>query len=204
LGITVSVNGRLSTTGPTLIVCNHPGLLDPWILASRLSIAFVAKSEMGSWPLFGPIGRACGLIFADRSNPKLASKLIAEIQDRMAKGVPVLLFPEGTTSGEDRVLSFKTGAFAAVESSPDAVIQPLYLWPEFTNGRPSTQADRERVYWPRDEAMLVNASKILSVRSIHFEILVGEPIQAAGRDRKELAQLAHSQIETLERATRIT
>ena len=117
LNISVYLNGRLPVGKPMLIVSNHPGILDPWILSSRLVVSFVAKIEMSRWPVFGPIGQACGLLFADRENRMQTSALIDRIQDRMRKGVAVLVFPEGTTSGVDKVLPFKTGAFAAVRSS---------------------------------------------------------------------------------------
>ncbi len=185
-----------------LIVSNHPGILDPWVLASRLVVSFVAKVEMRGWPIFGPIGRACGLLFADRENRMRTTGLVDRIQERMRKGVPVLVFPEGTTSGADTVLPFKTGAFAAVEKMPDAIVLPIYIWAEFIEGENSDEITRKKIIWPRGVSLIRNAGTVLGIRSLGFEILLGAPIETEQYDRKELAKMSQIMVEKLENATR--
>lgn len=202
LNISVYVNGRLPSGKPMLIVSNHPGILDPWILSSRLVVSFVAKIEMSRWPVFGPIGRACGLLFADRENRMRTSDLIGRIQDRMRDGVAVLVFPEGTTSGQDKVLPFKSGAFAAVEKMPGAIVLPIYMWVERIEGEDSNEATRKKIFWPRGMSLIKNANQVLAIKSLDMEILVGAPIETDKYDRKELAVIAQNKIETLENVTR--
>ena len=43
LNITVSINGEFPPEKRMLIACNHPGLLDPWVVGTRLLVGFVAK-----------------------------------------------------------------------------------------------------------------------------------------------------------------
>ena len=202
LKIEVSINGLYPRDKPTLIVCNHPGVLDPWIVASRFVGSFVAKIEMMNWPVFGPVGRACGIIFVDRNNRLRAGDFVAQLQGRMRNGVPIIAFPEGTTSGTDTVLRFKTGAFAAVERMADAVVLPVYMWPERIEGEASTNKSRARIFWPREISMLSHAREILQIRSLKIELLIGTPIETNNRDRKELARMAHEEIVRLELATR--
>lgn len=202
LHIEVTINGSYPRDTPMLIVSNHPGMLDPWIVATRFIGSFVAKIEMMRWPIFGPIGRACGIIFVDRNNRLRAGDFVSRLRGRMRNGVPIIAFPEGTTSGTDTVLKFKTGTFAAVEGMADAVVLPIYMWAVKVEGELSDAKSRFRIFWPRDVSMLTNARNVLAIRSLKIELLIGSPIKTRKRDRKKLAELAYEELQRLDKATR--
>jgi len=103
LRITTEVKGSVPEDLATLISPNHIGALDPWIVASHFDVAFVAKAEMGTWPVIKTVTKAVAIIFAHRKNVMKTAETLNEIQERMRSGVSVLVFPEGTTSGGNDV-----------------------------------------------------------------------------------------------------
>jgi 1-acyl-sn-glycerol-3-phosphate acyltransferase len=104
LGIHRTVIGTPPTHG--LVVANHLSYLDILILSAAAPCAFVSKMEIGSWPFFGMTARLAGTIFLNRTSRQSAEK-VAEIMGRRFKHtVPVLLFPEGTSTDGAEVLRF--------------------------------------------------------------------------------------------------
>lgn len=197
LGFTAEVQGELPVNKPSLIVSNHIGTLDPWILASRFHVAFVAKAEMGTWPVIGMVCRAVGIIFAHRKNVMKTSGTVNEIQDRMRSGVSVLIFPEGTTSNGQQLLPFKTGGFQAVAGMEDGYIVPMYFHVRTIRGQQVTTESRETITWSSPQGMFANIWHVLGLGPMHYVIRIGDPIPASGRNRKELANLSQAAVQRL-------
>lgn len=197
LGFTAEIRGSYPQDVPSLIVANHIGTLDPWILASQFNVAFVAKAEMGAWPVIGMVCRAVGIIFAHRKNVMKTSDTVNEIQDRMRSGVSVLIFPEGTTSNGQQLLPFKTGGFQAVAGMEDGYIIPMYFHVRTIRGREVTTESRETITWSSPQGMFANIWHVLGLGPMHYVIRIGEPIPASGGDRKELARASQQAVQQL-------
>ena len=200
LRITTEVIGQYSSDKPSLIVPNHIGTLDPWIMASTFDIAFVAKSEMGGWPVFGWVCKAVGIIFAHRNKVMRTNQTVDEIRARMRSGVAVLIFPEGTTSDGRKLLPFKTGGFEAVSNMNDGYIVPVYFHVRSVNGTLVDVDSRVQVTWSSPQKMWTNLWQVLGLGRLHFVIRIGEPISSMNRNRKELARAAKDAMERLKRA----
>jgi len=104
LGIHCQVQGQPPTRG--LVVCNHLSYLDILILAAHMPSFFVAKMEISSWPFFGMAARSNGTIFLDRSSLASATSVADQMAQRLKLPIPVLLFPEGTSTDGSAVLRF--------------------------------------------------------------------------------------------------
>ena len=66
-------------------------------LASQADCAFVAKREVASWPILGPICRAMNTIFIDRRlKTRYSERHAANRSRRCRRGLGVVLFAEGT------------------------------------------------------------------------------------------------------------
>ncbi|GFR48524.1 hypothetical protein Agub_g10419 [Astrephomene gubernaculifera] len=118
-------------------VSNHCSWVDIVLYMSRLFPSFVAKKEVSALPLVGPISKAMQCLFVDRE-ARLASDKLGDgggqgmsqlVKDRMqrkheggSEELPMLLFPEGTTTNNRFMLPFKRGAFVA-----GVPVQPLVL-----------------------------------------------------------------------------
>ncbi|HEY1818081.1 MAG TPA: lysophospholipid acyltransferase family protein [Kofleriaceae bacterium] len=108
--IRVDVRGDVPR-GVALIVSNHVSYLDPIAIVPSCPALPVAKGEVLGWPIVGPIGQALGVTFVRRRDPMARARVLHHIYDLLAAGVPVLNFPEGTTTNGERVLPFHRGTF---------------------------------------------------------------------------------------------
>lgn len=106
LGIRVTTHGAMPRSG--LLVCNHLSYLDIIVLSSIRPCIFVAKRDVAGWPLFGWLAHAAGTIFVDRQRPLATAFAVNRIHAAIATGLPVVLFPEGTSSDGSTVLPFKS------------------------------------------------------------------------------------------------
>jgi 1-acyl-sn-glycerol-3-phosphate acyltransferase len=88
---------------PFLLVTNHLSYLDIILLLSQLRAVFVAKREMRSWPLLGPLANLTGTIWVNRAVRRDAVRVLDQIDDAIARGDGVVLFAEGTTSAGSEV-----------------------------------------------------------------------------------------------------
>lgn len=194
----VRTTGALPYDQTLLIVCNHFGILDPFVLASTLPVAFVGKAEIARWPFFGWVARTYGVIFVDRDKQHAVSNFVQQVQNRMRSRVPVLVFPEGTTSADESVLPFKTGAFAAVSGMADGEILPVYLRPVEIGGRAVSEQNRRLVTWAGgNEPFTTNLLRITGLRSMAMEVCVGKPFRVGDMNRKALADEAYDRVVAL-------
>ena len=95
-----------------LIVSNHQGAFDIPILLAGLNIplGFVAKQELGGIPMISWWMRLSGCIFLDRENHRVQIQQIREIVDNLKEGHSMVIFPEGTRSGEAKMGEFSKGS----------------------------------------------------------------------------------------------
>jgi 1-acyl-sn-glycerol-3-phosphate acyltransferase len=115
LSVDLCVHGSMPSSG--LLVSNHLSYLDILVFSALSPCAFVSKKEVRSWPIFGLFATIAGTIFVDRSRPQLARRSVEEMQQTLAAGVSVVLFPEGTSTHGETVLPFKPALFeSAVET----------------------------------------------------------------------------------------
>jgi 1-acyl-sn-glycerol-3-phosphate acyltransferase len=109
LGIRYRVEGCPPARG--LVVSNHLSYLDILIYGAVMPCFFVSKTEVEGWPFFGSAARAGGTLFLNRSSRASARAVAEQIAERLQLPVPVLLFPEGTSSDGSRVLHFHSRLF---------------------------------------------------------------------------------------------
>lgn len=98
--------------GPFVVVANHQSILDI-LLLSRLprEMKWVAKEELFRIPWVGWMLRMSGDIPIRRGDPESGGEAIARARAYLARGMSVMIFPEGTRSARGDLLPFKSGAF---------------------------------------------------------------------------------------------
>lgn len=124
LGVDVRAAGTLPARG--LMVANHQSYLDILVLSAQAPAVFVAKREVRSWPVFGLMARLAGAIFIERVRMRELPRVIAEVRSAFAAGVPVVLFPEATTTDGASVLPFRSGLFQSAVTSA-APVTPVAI-----------------------------------------------------------------------------
>lgn len=119
LEIECTVEGKLPTGGA--VVSNHLSYLDILLYSATTPFVMVANSELQSWPLLGWLTAQAGTVYVNRSEdavPACKKQTHAEVNRLMAEAyandLPVLFFPEGTTTAGREVLPFRRGLFHSV------------------------------------------------------------------------------------------
>ncbi len=95
----------------TLIVANHRSYIDIAAVLAAAPAIFLAKVEIGRWPVLGLGARIAHTIFVCREDPASRKQAIASMQHVLDQGTSVALFPEGTTSKTPGMLPFHPGSF---------------------------------------------------------------------------------------------
>ncbi|MGA9670214.1 MAG: lysophospholipid acyltransferase family protein [Terracidiphilus sp.] len=166
LGVRLKVLGIAPERG--LIVSNHLSYLEVLVFGAALPCYLVSKMEISRWPFFGPLARAGGTLFVDRSSRASAIQVSEQIAERLKGTVPVLFFPEGTsTDGE--LLRFRSRLFTpAVDAGVPVTAASVRYVPE--DGSP----ERE-LCWFGDAPFLPHVWKILGGPGFHAEIHFSQP-----------------------------
>ena len=176
-----------------LLVCNHLSYLDVLVLAALTPSSFVAKSEVRHWLVFGWFARLAGTIFVNRNKPSRAAQSADEIAVALRDGALVVLFPEGTSSGGETVLPFKSSLLEPATRQVHALTAGLIAY-EITDGVVS----EEVCYW-RDMTLMPHLINLLSKQAIRATVSFTE-LRQGSTNRKELARLLHSEVLRLKEA----
>ena len=185
LNVQIAIEGELPRGG--LIVSNHLSYLDIPVLSATLPCVFVSKAEVEDWPIFGRYARWAGSVFVRRHDRADAARANAGVGDALRDCVPVVLFPEGTTTNGERVLRFhSTMLQPAIDAR--APITPCSIGYELEDGDPS-----QEIAWWGDMTLLPHLWNLLGKRRISARVVFGAPVEARG-DRKELSAVLHEQV----------
>lgn len=113
-GLDINIKGKhnLENHRPAVFCFNHQSSADFFILLKilRKDVAGVAKKELEYTPL-GPIFKALGAIFIDRTNKQKAIQALKPAVEALKNGTSIVIAPEGTRSGSKKLGQFKKGAF---------------------------------------------------------------------------------------------
>jgi 1-acyl-sn-glycerol-3-phosphate acyltransferase len=190
-GVKLRVNGSLPQGG--LLVSNHLSYLDILVFSGALPVYMVSKVEIGSWPLFGALARAGGALFVDRSSRASAEATTGQIAERLRGPVPVLFFPEGTSTDGSQVLRFHSRFFIpAVEAGlPVTAAAVRYV--------PSDGSLESRLCWFGDAEFLPHLLRNLGEPDFAADVNFGEP--RIYDNRRVAAQQTHDEVEAMRAAS---
>jgi len=195
----VRVEGT-AQTGPqaVLFVVNHVSYFDIPAVGSVLDAAFVAKSEVADWPLFGWFSRLTGTVFIPR-RPHRSGEQVALLRRRLARGENLILFPEGTNSDGTGVLPFKSSLLAIAvpdPAGPPVAVQPVSLaYTRTRRGEPLTGTRRDLFAWVGFDDMFPHLWRALGSAGAEVRLVFHEPLaMAAAADRKQLTRAAEARV----------
>jgi 1-acyl-sn-glycerol-3-phosphate acyltransferase len=178
LRIRVVVRGTPPSGG--LVVANHLGYADIVSLGSAMPCRFVSKASVRHWPVFGPLVVMAGTLFVEREKRGQAAEQVEELTRAAHGGLPVVFFPEGTTSDGAGVLPFRSSLLAAATQS-GCPVTPVAISALHADGSPN----RELPYYGGD-LFVPHLLRLLAGGKRSTVVLeFGAP--QTGTDRKELA-----------------
>ena len=187
----VAVDGPLPKGG--LIVANHLTYLDIVALSAALPCVFVSKVEVADWPLFGVFARRSGTLFLDRARRGAVSGVAGQMREVIESGVPLIFFPEGTSTHGGSVLPFKTSLFEPVAELGCPVTAAAISYTA------SDGSVREEIHWWGPAPLAPHLLNVFVKRRIDVTIRFGETRTRAG-DRKAIASELHAEVSALWKA----
>ena len=194
LNIKVTVVGDAGQLegGGTVIISNHLGYIDGFVLGSLFPVVFVSKREVKKWPVIGLWTILCGTIFINRQKKDQVGLLVSEMSRKLKEGANILLFPEGRATNGERMLPFQTAPLAAPLRNR-SIIVPVSLVYKSVDDKAVSKANRDLIYCYDDMDFVPHFWKLLSLRRIEAVVTIQPKIDcsryednSAGRKRLAL------------------
>ena len=207
LRVSIRIVGEPVRDRTTLFVSNHVSWVDILVIGSIMPVAFVAKREVADWPLIGVTAKLQRTVFVDRKRRQRTGEAIAGMINRLAGGVPVVLFAEGTSSDGNRVLPFRSALVGVVnDAAADTglagklVIQPMSIGYTGQYGISMGRQHRPLVAWYGDLDFLPHIKDFIARGAVDAVVSYGEPIPADAADRKIMTKSLETAVRTLNAA----
>ncbi len=171
-----------------MLLANHVSWIDVFAIHAAVPSRFVAKAEIGDWPLLGILVTRVGTLYIERGRRHAVASMNHRVRERLKDGETVAVFPEGTTTDGRSLLPLHSNLIApAMEVGAEC--WPLALrYSE--HGEPSSAAA-----FVGDIGLVASLWNILVARRLQIELAFLEPVPTAGsRDRHHVAEVAAERI----------
>lgn len=138
VGVKIEVCGRehLQAGCNYIFMSNHASNLDPPVLISAIPgrCSVLVKKEVFRIPVLGTGMRLSELVPVDRGDHEAAIESVQAAIRVLRKGFHMLIYPEGTRTGDGRLLPFKKGPFylamdSGVPVVPVTILGTYESWP---------------------------------------------------------------------------
>jgi 1-acyl-sn-glycerol-3-phosphate acyltransferase len=137
---------HLPARGPALVVANHVSYADCFVLgaACDFPLRFVYFHGLDDVPIVGRVCRLCGgiPIASAKEDPELLATALEEVDDALAHGEVVAIFPEGSLTRDGEIADFRSGIERVLARRPVPVVPAALrgLW-----GSKMSRAARKRI-----------------------------------------------------------
>ena len=201
-GLKIDVRGDVYRDGQVMFMANHLSYLDIPVLGNLLSAAFVAKQDVQDWALFGSLSKLQQTVFISRD--RVAAKHVQQqLDERLARGQSLIVFPEGTSTDGRDVRDFKSSLFSLVVKSTVAGlrVQPVTLQVIEADGTPvrrdSDQGLLDVYAWhiDMDTDLGVHLWRFAQTKGARLQVSFHAPMHASDyTDRKAMAQACQKRV----------
>lgn len=200
LGIRIHRTGSCPPVKGIFVVSNHSSYLDIIVLGSLFPAVFLAKKEVGSWPLIGWLARLAGTRFVVRESRKSTADALENIKQLLDSGMNVIVFPEATTNDGTMVRDFRSSLFKAPVDMKVPVL-PVSVMYSHVNSIAMTPEMLDSVAWYGEMDLIPHLWDVLGLKRIDVRVHRGPVIREvlaedSSKTRKILAAFAHSEVMT--------
>jgi 1-acyl-sn-glycerol-3-phosphate acyltransferase len=175
LGFQCEVEGWIPRGGA--VISNHLSYLDILLYSSVRPFVMVAKTEVRGWPLLGWITSRAGTVYVKRGGgPKSWPSVNAAMAEAYHSGLPVLFFPEGTTTDGAGVLPFRRGLFHSVLNNwvPLRTAALRYSLKEDAANRGASVG--EDICWWGEMGFTSHVFRLLGLRGVSVKVRFGDEV----------------------------
>jgi lyso-ornithine lipid O-acyltransferase len=185
LGVEITVVGRFPERGT--VISNHLTYLDIVVFATIHSCVFVSKEEIRKWPVVGWMTTMSGTVYVARGNGGSAMKAREGMQAALDAGLPVVFFPEGTTTNGGHLLKFRSGLLAQVLEGGSSVTAAHVRYSCVLDNGQNFSVGDDVCYWG-DRNMLAHVFKFLGLRGVRAEVQFADaPIEFSSDLHRKIA-----------------
>src|SRR5262249_38888442 len=164
------------------------------VLGALTELCFVAKDEIAGWPVAGSLARMQRTIFIGRRRQGAQGERDL-IEERLAAGDRVVLFPEGTTGNGTPLRPLKSALLSVVErltakdGADQLAVQPVTIAYTRLDGMPLTMHIRHLVAWYGGVPMGEHLWRLLGLGRIEARVIFHPVVdRAVYGSRKTLAR----------------
>ncbi len=197
MGIEINVTGSFPKRG--VVISNHLSYLDIVVYAAIHPCVFVSKAEVKSWPVVGWMTTMSGTVYVARGHGGSAMKAREGMQAAVDAGLPVVFFPEGTTSNGSGLLKFHSGLLAQAIDGGAPVTAACIRYGFVEDNGPDVSVADDVCYWG-ERNMLEHIFTFLGLRGVRAEVRFAEqPMEFSNNSlhRKEAAVEARAAVAKL-------
>lgn len=174
-----------------LVVSNHLSYMDVLAYASLFPCLFVSKREVSGWPVMGRLATMAGTIYVDRERTSPNSRATELMEQALEMQVPVVLFPEGTSSDGSSVLPFRSPFFEpAVRTGAEVTAAAI--------GYASSTASEGELAYYGDAVFGPHLLRTFGQRMVSVQIAFASAAHCY-TGRKEAARATQAEVEALRR-----
>jgi 1-acyl-sn-glycerol-3-phosphate acyltransferase len=194
MGIECSVTGTLPSAdhAPVAVVSNHLSYLDILLYSAARPFIMVSKSEVKAWPLLGRLTAQAGTVYVDRDGgPPTYPAVNRAMAEAYRSGLPVLFFPEGTTTNGSEILHFRRGLFHSVLNNR-VELRTAALRFSLGDGNGSATVADDLCWWG-DALFGPHLFRCLGLKGVSARIHFDDAV-VRGEDRFQLSERAREQV----------
>jgi 1-acyl-sn-glycerol-3-phosphate acyltransferase len=178
MGVEIRVAGEFPERGA--VISNHLSYVDIVVFAALHPCVFVSKEEIRRWPVVGWMTTMSGTVYVARGHGGSAMKARKGMQAAVDAGLPVVFFPEGTTTNGSTLLKFHSGLLAQVLDAGSPVTAACLRYSFARENGPGVSVADDVCYWG-ERNMLAHIFKFLGLHGVKVEVRFAEaPIAFSG------------------------
>jgi 1-acyl-sn-glycerol-3-phosphate acyltransferase len=197
LDLQLTVEGEFPARGA--LISNHLSYIDIIVYAALSPCVFCSKAELQQVPIVGWMTTMAGTVYVERGRGGSAAKAGDGMKAAAEAGLPVVFFPEGTTTDGREMLPFHSGLLAQAMEIDEPVTAALLRYTLDEDNGPGISAENDLCWWG-ERNMWAHVFRFLGLRGAHVTLRFAPTPIAFSSDllhRKAAAEEARAAVQQL-------
>ena len=171
-----------------LALANHVSWMDIFVINAALPSRFIAKAEIGKWPLLGVLVSGGGTLYIERGRRHAVAAMNKTVREHLNLGETIVVFAEGTTTDGSELLPFHSNVIAP------AIDVGAGIWPIAIRYTERGQRSSAAAFIG-EMGLMTSLARVLVADQLRVEVAVLAPIlKAQAADRHAIARAARAAI----------